>query len=372
MAHARFSPSSAGRRIQCPPSLLLEEQFPDTTSPYAEEGTYGHALAEKKLEQYLSKKKIKTQKSEYHTEELEEAVDEYVQYVIDTIEEGKKAGQVVVSIEQRVDVSAYAEGCFGTADAMVLSNDELHIIDLKLGRGVEVSAENNPQLMCYGLGMLDMMDIIYDIDKVKLSIVQPRINNLSTWTIEASKLKSWGAKVLKPAAELALKGEGEFKSGEHCRFCKARFTCRARANENLELARLEFKEPELLSEAEIGEVLRKAGELNKWCEDVFAWAQGQAIENGKEFDGFKIVEGRSIRQYTDVAKVETAAKSAGFDDIYKIEILGITAMEKLMGKKVFADILGGLVHKPKGKLILVPEEDKREAVQPLAIEFKEE
>lgn len=372
MAHARFSPSSAGRRIQCPPSLLLEEQFPDTTSPYAEEGTYGHALAEKKLEQYLSKKKIKTQKSEYHTEELEEAVDEYVQYVIDTIEEGKKAGQVVVSIEQRVDVSAYAEGCFGTADAMVLSNDELHIIDLKLGRGVEVSAENNPQLMCYGLGMLDMMDIIYDIDKVKLSIVQPRINNLSTWTIEASKLKSWGAKVLKPAAELALKGEGEFKSGEHCRFCKARFTCRARANENLELARLEFKEAPLLTDDEMGEVLRKAEEIKRWAEEIYGWAQAQAIDNGVKFEGFKLVEGRSVRQYIDLAKVETAAKTAGYNDIYKVELLGITAMEKYMGKKSFAEILGGLVHKPPGKLVLVQLDDKREEVEPLAIEFKEE
>lgn len=360
--HARFSPSAAKRRLNCPPSLMLEEQFADEESGYAAEGSAGHALAEHLVKKHL-KLRSKRPVSDYYSDELLEAVDEYVSYVIGEIEEAKRiCKDPVFSVEQRVDASDYVDECFGTADMVIVTDKVAHIIDLKLGKGVPVFSEENPQLMIYGLGILSMAELLYDVETVRLTIFQPRLNNSSTWDISPTDLKDWGEDVLKPRGAMALMGAGEFKAGNWCRFCKARNQCRARAEEFLSLAKMEFREPALLSDDEIAEVLKVSDELAKWASDVYTFAQDQAIVHGKEWNGFKLVEGRSNRKYTSEDEVAEAATIAGYTDIYKHSLVTITEMERLMGKQEFSRIIGHLVYKPQGKVTLVPDSDKREGI----------
>ena len=362
-AHARFSPSAANCLIHCPPSLVLGEAFQEEESPYAAEGSAGHALAEHLIKKHL-KQQTRRPVSDYYSDDLLEAVDDYVSFVIGEIEEAKRqCADPVFSVEQKVDISDYVPDCFGTADMVIVTDKLVHIIDLKLGKGVPVYAEKNPQLMIYGLGVLEIAEMLFPVEMVRLTIFQPRLSNSSTWEITPEELKAWGDEVLRPAGELALKGEGDLSAGSWCRFCKARFTCRQRAEENLKLAQMEFKEPALLTDEEIAEVLKQADELSKWAADVYAYAQDQAIVHHKQWKGFKLVMGKSNRKYTSEEEVAAAAKAAGYTDIYKHTLIGITDMERLMGKKEFARILGALVYKPAGKITLVPESDKREAIQ---------
>lgn len=373
-AHSVYPPSSAKRYMNCTPALKLEQQFEDEQSPYAEEGSAGHALAEHLIKKHL-KKRSKRPVSDYYTDELVEAVDEYVGYCIGQIEAAKQeCSDPVFEVERRTDISRHIEGCFGTADMVIVTDHKIHVIDLKLGKGVMVDAEHNEQLMIYGLGILDFYEILYDIETVALTIVQPRLEHLSTWEISVEDLKKWAKEELEPKARMALAGEGEFRTGDHCRFCKARFTCRARAEEYLKLARMEFAEPALLSDDEIAEVLLKVDTLKKWAEEIYAYAQNEAVVNHRQWPGFKLVLGKSNRKYTDENEAAEAAKKAGYTDIYKTSLIGITDMEKLMGKKKFSEILGSLVYKPEGKVTLVPESDKREAVKTATVEadFKEE
>lgn len=362
-AHARFSPSAANLLIHCPPSLVLGEAFQEEESPYAAEGSAGHALAEHLIKKHL-KQQTRRPVSDYYSDDLLEAVDDYVSFVIGEIEEARRqCADPVFSVEQKVDISDYVPDCFGTADMVIVTDKLVHIIDLKLGKGVPVYAEKNPQLMIYGLGVLEIAEMLFPVETVRLTIFQPRLSNSSIWEIAPEELKAWGDEVLRPAGELALKGEGELSAGSWCRFCKARFTCRQRAEENLKLAQMEFKEPALLTDEEIAEVLKQADELSKWAADVYAYAQDQAIVHHKQWKGFKLVMGKSNRKYTSEEEVAAAAKAAGYTDIYKHTLIGITDMERLMGKKEFARILGALVYKPAGKITLVPESDKREAIQ---------
>ncbi len=373
-AHARFSPSSGKRYLSCTPSLRLEEQFEDEQSPYAAEGSAGHAMAEYLINKHL-KKRTRRPTSDYYTEELLEAVEEYATYCIGQIEQARAVcGSPFISVEQKVSLEEHIEGCFGTADMVIATDGKLQIIDLKLGKGVVVDAEENIQLMIYGQGMLDMVSALYDISTVELTIVQPRLEHFSTWEISAADLRKWTAEVLEPGARMALAGEGEYKAGDHCRFCRARFKCRARADEYLKLAQKEFAEPPLMSDEEIAEVLKKADALKRWAEEIYTYAQNEAVINHKEWPGFKLVLGRSNRKYTDEADAAEAAKQAGYTDIYKQSLIGITEMEKLMGKKKFNEILGNYVYKPDGKVTLVPDSDKREAVKTATAEadFKEE
>lgn len=373
-AHARNSPSALHRTLNCTPSLVLGEQFQDEESQYAAEGSAGHALAEHLIKKHL-KQRTKRPVSDYYSDDLVEAVEDYVTFVIEQIEDAKReCPSPLFSVEQRVDISEYSPGCFGTADMVIVTDKVAHVIDLKLGRGVEVSAEENPQLMAYGLGVLDMVEMLYDIETVRLTIFQPRINNFSTWDITPEALKTWGEEILKPRSAMALAGAGEFQPGSWCRFCKARNQCRARAEEFLRLAQMEFRQPALLSDDEIAEVLQKADELAKWASDVYAFAQDQAIIHGKQWKGYKLVEGRSNRKYFSEAEVAEAAEAAGYKDIYKRTLIGVTEMERLMGKKEFARILGKLVYKPRGKITLVPLADKREAINisTAAADFQEE
>ncbi|NMP36988.1 MAG: DUF2800 domain-containing protein [Clostridiales bacterium] len=360
--HARFSPSAASRRLNCPPSLVLEEQFDEEESQYAAEGTAGHALAEHLIKKHL---KIRTKRpvSDYYSDDLLEAVDEYVSFVIGEIEDARRECTTpVICVEQRVDASDYVDECFGTADAVIVTDKVAHVIDLKLGKGVPVYAEENPQLMIYGLGVLSMAELLYDVETVRLTVFQPRLNSSSTWDVTPSALKKWGEEALRPRGAMALMGAGEFSAGAWCRFCRARNQCRARAEEFLKLAQMEFRAPALLSDEEISEVLRKSDELAKWASDVYSFAQDQAIIHGKVWPGFKLVEGRSVRKYTSDEEVAEAAKAAGYNDIYKHSLIGIGEMEKLMGKEQFARILGHLVYKPQGKITLAPDTDKRESI----------
>lgn len=373
-AHARNSPSALHRTLNCTPSLVLGEQFADEESSYAAEGSAGHALAEHLIKKHL-KLRTKRPVSDYYSDDLLESVDDYVSFVIGEIEDAKReCKQPVFAVEQRVDISDYATDCFGTADMVIVTDKVVHIIDLKLGRGVEVSAVENSQLMAYGLGVLAMAEMLYDVETIRLTIYQPRINNYSSWDIAPADLKKWGEEILKPRSAMAMTGAGEFHAGSWCRFCKARNQCRARAEEFLKLAQMEFRQPALLTDAEIAEVLKVSDELAKWSADVYAYAQDQAIIHGKQWMGYKLVEGRSNRKYSSDAEVEQAAKAAGYTDIYKQSLIGVTEMERLMGKKEFARVLGQYVYKPQGKITLVPDSDKREAItqSTAAADFQED
>lgn len=361
--HALLSASSSLRWLNCTPSARLETQFTDTGSTYAAEGTAAHSLAEHKLKRAL-KRRSRRPVSDYDCDEMEECTDDYVSYVMELVEcAGKKCVDPVVLVEQNLDYSRYVEGGFGTGDCIIVADETLSVIDFKYGKGVAVEAEKNPQMMLYALGALELFDALYEIDKIQMTIFQPRLEVVSTWEITVTELMDWVKTELVPKAVLAAQGKGEFISGRWCRFCKARNQCRARAEGFLKLAQMEFREPALLTVEEIAEVLSMADELAKWSADVYAYAASQAITHGKQWSGFKLVEGRSNRKYSSEEEVAKAAGAAGYKDIYKQSLIGITEMEKLMGKKKFSEILGTLVYKPTGKITLVPESDKRTPVE---------
>lgn len=360
--HALLSASSAHRWLHCPPSAKLTAGVTETPSEAALQGTAAHALAEHKLRRAL-KQQSKRPVSKYEDDEMNTHTDDYVSYVLEQYEQAKQVTSgAVIYIEQHLDFSNVVPGGFGTGDCLIVADGMLHVIDLKYGLGVLVEAEWNPQMMLYAIGALALFDALYDIEQVALTIFQPRRENVSTWTISVTELNKWAEHTLKPAAELAAKGEGEFYAGAWCQFCRIASTCRARAETNLELAKFEFAPPAELSPAEVAKVLTQIPELTRWASDVQDYALSQAL-SGEQYEGFKLVAGRSIRKYTDETAVAEAAKAAGYRDIYKRSLLTITAMEKLMGKKQFSEILGDLVVKPDGKPTLVPVTDKRPELQ---------
>ena len=276
----------------------------------------------------------------------------------------------VVLVEQRVDFSRWVEQGFGTSDAIIIADGTLHVIDYKHGLGVLVEADHNPQMMCYALGALELFDCIYDIDTVAMTVYQPRRQNISTFEMSKDDLYRWADEVLKPTAELAFAGNGNFLCGEWCGFCKAKHECRARAEANLMLAQYDFKLPPLLEDSEIEVILSRADQLVSWVNDIKEYALQQAI-SGKEWTGFKLVEGRSNRRYTDEAAVTQAVTDAGFDP-YEHKLLGITAMQKLLGKNRFDELLSPYIEKPQGKPTLVPESDKRPVINHAKTDFMEE
>lgn len=360
--HAKLSASSAHRWMNCSPSANLEREFADRTSEAAAEGSAAHALCEHKLRKALKMRSTRPV-SKYDSDEMEMYTDSYVEFVLEQIEVAKQhCADPFVLIEQRLDFSCYVPDGFGTGDCLIVADKLLHIIDFKYGLGVLVEAEENPQMMLYALGALRLFDALYDIDTISMSIFQPRRENVSTWTITVAELEEWAEKTLRPKAELSFKGEGEFNPGPWCTFCKAAVKCRARAEEKLALAQYEFAKPPLLTDEEIEDILSRLDDLTKWANEIAAYAQDAAINHGKQWNGFKLVEGRSIRKYSDETAVVAAATAAGYRDIYKKSLIPITEMEKLMGKKTFAEVLGGLVIKPQGKPTLVPASDKRPAI----------
>ena len=361
-AHAVLSASSAHRWLSCTPSARLEQEFEDRETEAAAEGTAAHALCEHKLRRAM-KQRSKKPLSKYDSDEMDGYTDDYVGFVLESISEAKQyCSDPTVLIEQRLDFSCYVPDGFGTGDCLIVSDKLLHIIDFKYGQGVLVDAEQNPQMMLYALGALRLFDTLYDIDTVSMTIFQPRRENVSTWTISVDELRDWAENILKPKAELAFNGDGEYCAGAWCQFCKAADRCRARAEAKLALAQFEFRRPPLLTDAEIGDILLKLDDLTKWAKDILSYAQNEAINHGKEWAGFKLVAGRSNRKYSDENAVAAAAIKAGYTDIYKKSLISITEMEALMGKKTFSEILGGLIIKPQGKPTLVPASDKRRAI----------
>lgn len=360
--HALLSASSAHRWLHCPPSAKLTAGVTEAPSEAALQGTAAHALAEHKLRRAL-KQQSKRPVSKYEDDEMNTHTDDYVSYVLEQYEQAKQVTSgAVIYIEQHLDFSNVVPGGFGTGDCLIVADGTLHVIDLKYGLGVLVEAEWNPQMMLYAMGALALFDALYDIEQVALTVFQPRRENVSTWTISVTELNKWAEHTLKPAAELAAKGDGEFCAGTWCQFCRIASTCRARAEANLELAKFEFAPPAELSADEVADVLAQIPGLTRWASDVQDYALSQAL-SGERYEGFKLVAGRSIRKYTDETAVAEAAKAAGYRDIYKRSLLTITAMEKLMGKKQFSEILGDLVVKPEGKPTLVPLSDKRPELQ---------
>ena len=360
--HAVLSASSSHRWLNCNPSARLEQEFEDHETEAAAEGTAAHALAEHKLRKAL---KMRSRKpvSKYDSDEMDTYTDGYVEFVLEALEEAKQlCSDPKVLIEQKLDFSCYVPDGFGTGDCLIVADRLLHIIDLKYGQGVLVDAVENPQMMLYALGALRIFDCLYNITEVSMTIYQPRRENVSTWTVSVEELNDWAEQTLKPKAELAFKGEGEYSPGAWCQFCKAAVKCRARAEAKLQLAKYEFAKPPLLTDAEIGDILGKLDDLTKWANEIIAYAQEAAVSHGKQWPGYKLVESRTNRKYTDEDAVIEAARSAGYTDIFKKSLIPITEMEKLMGKKTFAEVLGSLVIKPQGKPTLVPASDKRPAI----------
>ncbi len=360
--HAILSASSSHRWLHCLPSARLELEFEDTSGTAAEEGTAAHALSEHKLKKALhirSKRPI----SEYDSDEMEECTDAYVDFVMEQVELAKQScNDPIILIEKRLDFSCYVPDGFGTGDCLIISDDRLHIVDFKYGMGVLVDAVDNPQMKLYALGALEIYDSLYDIDEVSMTIFQPRRENVSTWTVPVEELKCWAEEELKPKAVKAYNGEGEYIPGEWCTFCKAAVRCRARAEEKLKLAQTEFKMPPLLTDNEIEEILFILPDLTKWANEITAYATDAAVNHGKEWNGFKVVEGRSVRKYKDEDAIAEKAVASGFKDIYRKSLIPMTEMQKLMGKTKFEEILGDLIYKPPGKPTLVPNSDKRPAM----------
>ena len=360
--HAVLSASGSHRWLNCTPSARLELEFENTGSEAAREGTAAHALCEHKLKRALHMRSRRPA-SDYDSDEMEECTDAYVDFVMEQYETAKQVCEdPVILIEQRLDFSCYVPDGFGTGDCLIISDDRLHIIDFKYGMGVLVEAEGNPQMKLYALGALAVYDALYDIREVSMTIFQPRRENVSTWTIPVEDLKDWAENELKPRAKMAYDGEGEYLPGEWCTFCRAAVRCRARAEEKLKLAQTEFRMPPLLTDAEIEDILAVLPDLTKWANEITAYALDTALNHGKEWNGFKVVQGRSVRKYRDEAAVAEAAKEAGYKDIYRQSLIPLTEMQRLMGKDRFEEILGGLITKAPGRPTLVPKSDRRPAM----------
>lgn len=369
--HALLAASSSNRWINCPPSARLCENYEDKGSDYAAQGSDAHTLCEYKLKISLGiPAKDPTHLLTYYDEEMKECAEGYAAYILELVEEAKqKCNDPVVLIEQRLDYSRYVEGGFGTGDCLIIADGTLHVVDYKHGQGLLVEAEGNTQMQLYAIGSLEIFDCIYDIDTVSMTIYQPRRDNISTHTVSKESLYQWANEVLKPTAKLAYAGEGEYKCGEWCQFCKAKHDCRERAECNMELAKYDFKLPPLLTDDEVEDILEKIDGLISWASDIKDYALTAAI-SGKHWNNWKLVEGRANRRYTDEAAVAEAIRAHGFDP-YEHKVLGITAMTALIGKKRFEEFLGNYIEKPQGKPTLVPESDKRPAMNTAKQDFNE-
>ena len=370
--HAVLSASSSERWIKCPPSARLCENYEDKGSNFAAEGTCAHSLCEARLKQALGiPTEDPVENLSWYNEEMEDCAQGYVSYVTELLAKAKKTcSDPVILIEQRVDFSRWVKEGFGTADLILIADGVMNICDYKHGAGVEVSAEGNTQMRLYALGGLEIFDGIYDIEEIKMTIYQPRKSNISVDTITKAELYDWANEVVVPKAELAYAGLGDFSCGEHCRFCKAKAECRERANANLELAKFDFKLPALLEDEEIADILGKLDAFTAWASDIKEYALQQAL-SGKEWSGWKLVEGRSTRKYTNEALVASTVEGAGFDP-YEHKVLGITSMQKMLGKTRFEELLAPYLEKPQGKPTLVPASDKRPAMNTAKNDFMEE
>lgn len=370
--HAFLSASSSHRWLACPPSAKLCAGADDRASPYAKEGTDAHALCEYKVLKALGRHPPDpTDSLDYFDKEMDDCSDEYCSYVLEQYEAAKQnCSDPLIMIEEHLDFSRWVPDGFGTDDCVIVADKVLHVIDFKYGLGILVGADHNPQMMCYGLGALDTYDGIYDIEEIQMTIFQPRRDNVSTFSMNKADLLNWADTVLAPTAKLAYEGNGEFNAGDHCQFCRVKATCRKRAEKNLELAQYDFEMPHSIDDNEIAAILPKIDDLIAWGNDIKEYALQQAL-SGTKYPGYKVVKGRSNRRYSDETAAAAAVSDAGYDP-YEKKILGITAMTSLLGKKKFDELLGGLITKPQGKPTLVPESDKRPAINTAKDDFKDE
>lgn len=372
--HAFLSASSSHRWLACPPSALLCAKEADQSSAYAKQGSDAHELCE-----YLLLKALghdppdPTENLDYYDAEMLSCAEGYRDFVMEQVEEARKlSADTLICVEQRLDYSRWVENGFGTGDCVIVADDLLHVIDYKYGLGVLVSASGedgtgNSQLKCYALGALDTFGDLYDIRRIKLSIYQPRRENVDTFEMKVEDLLRWADDVLSPIAKLAFTGDGEFCAGDHCVFCKVKATCRARADYNMELAKYEFEKPAMLEDEEIAAILSMIDSLVSWATDIKEFALQQAL-SGTVYEGYKVVEGRSNRKYSDENAVARIVQEAGYDPFEK-KLLGVTAMQRQLGKKRFQELLGGLLYKPPGKPVLVPTSDSRPEFNTAANDF---
>ena len=368
--HAKLSASGANQWLNCPPSIKASEGVGDKSTTFAQEGTFAHEISElyfSNLFENLSDEDFKQQleqskSNEYYSEELLEYVKQYVDIVEEKINEAKAQDEPILFFEHRLDLTRYVPESFGTGDVVIYYNGTVEIIDLKYGKGVEVSALNNPQLRLYGLGAYELLKDFEDVHTIKTTIIQPRLHNISSESMKADDLVEWGLNTVKPQAIKAHNGEGEFNAGNHCRFCKIRHSCRARAEANNVEAE-DMKAPATLNDGELAELLHKLPEIKRWANDVEEYCREQAFENSRQFDGWKVVEGRANRKYVDDEQVYKRLKEH-YDpkEVSETKVLSISKLEKQLGKKKVSEILSDLVTKPQGKATLVTEDDKREPI----------
>ena len=370
--HAYLAASASDRWLHCPPSAKLCAEAEDVGSPYAQQGTDAHSLCEHLLLTALGcASKDPTEDLTWYDQEMQDAAEGYRDFVMEQVEDAKKfCPDPMVCVEQTLDFSKWVPHGFGTGDCVIVADDLLHIIDFKYGVGVLVNAADNPQLKCYALGALDTFSDLYDIRRVKLSIYQPRRDNADTWEISVDDLMVWAENTLAPIAKLAYDGEGEFSAGDHCMFCKVKATCRKRAEYAMELAAYDFADAPTLDETEIAAILPQIDALVSWASDIKDYALAQAL-SGTTYPGFKIVEGRSNRRYTNPEVVASIVEKAGYDP-YEKKLLGITAMQRQLGKKQFDSLLRDYIEKPQGKPVLAPVTDTRPEYNTAANDFMEE
>ena len=380
-AHALLSASGASRWMNCTPSARLEEHFAEEErGPYAAEGTLAHEFADLALRKFagqITTRKYNSEVKKYkahdlYSPEMDDEVQKYVDIVVDQFKAAiKKTPDAVLSIEEKLDLTTYIEDGFGTGDAIIIADGVLQVIDLKYGKGIKVSAENNPQLKLYGLGALEANEMMYDIHTVEISIVQPRLDWYSTWKISVEDLKAWAVEEVAPAAQMAYAGEGIQQAGDHCHWCKAAPKCAALAAQNMELIDSEFSDPKLLNDDQMVDIYNQSARITKWISAVSGFMLKEALA-GKNWDGLKLVEGRSVRKWISEDEVIATLKAENFgdDEIMATKLQGITAIEKLLGKKRFVEVLNDVVIKPAGAPTLVKKEDPRPEFNSIENDFK--
>ncbi len=396
--HALLSPSSSHRWLICTPSAMLESSEPSSYSPYAEEGTEAHALAELKLSymlgqindtEYATKFDHFRLNSKFYNYEFNDYVNDYCQEVMTIVKEDYKGYEVSVHLEQYVTFEDIVPNGGGTSDVVIVGKNFIHIIDLKFGKGVPVSAIGNTQLRLYALGAIKKYIRECTCTEARMTIIQPRLHDISTDFVSINELNDWAINYVKPRAELAIAGKGELVPGDHCKFCKLKGKCKALADRQLAIAQAEFEdavvennmlEPANMSPEVMSRILDIAPKFIDWFKDVEAYAMKTAINDGTKIPGYKLVEGRSTRVIASPASVIEKLRTAGFseeDYLKPTELLGITALEKNIGKKLFNELCDQYIIKPQGKPTLVPESDKRIAIDAKSLdlngnEFSEE
>lgn len=369
-SHAVLSASSSHKWLVCTPSARLEEQFPNKTSEYMEEGTLAHEIAEFKVRSYFleaisksayTRRLNKLKEKQHFSQEMLIHTDTYLEYIKG--ESLKTSSKPFIALEQKVDFSQYVPEGFGTADCIMISGNDLHIIDFKYGKGVKVDATENPQMKLYALGVLFQYGMLYDIKQIRMTIVQPRLDSISEFSMPKDALIEWGENVVKPQAEKAFMGIGDFVQGDHCRFCRAKGACEFRAKENMKIVEeIQEKYNGIISDKEVGEMLSKTDGIEQWLQDLKEYALQQILK-GKEVPGWKAVEGKSNRKLVDIDKAFEILEANGYKSeiLYEKKPLTLTQLEKTIEKANVAKAIGDYIEKPKGAPTLVKSTDKRES-----------